>query len=85
MIGKCVRCKRDRWLKGRRLCDSCYTVAQRTGTIYTYPTVSQERMNRPLVCICTKPLVERLILWDAYECKQCGLRIAPARIEELGL
>lgn len=81
--GNCKRCGRDRWLKGRRLCDPCYNVMQRKGTIHLYPTVSSARTARPLVCMCAYPLVERLNLWDRYQCIQCGRLITPDRLPEL--
>jgi hypothetical protein len=72
-------------MKSRRLCEPCYHLTKRLGTIYTYPTLSESVRNRRYVCECAKPLVVALSPWNVYQCDLCGMKIAEARYEELDL
>ena len=79
----CERCGRYQLIRARGLCSHCYESEAREGTIQRFPTIPERSRNPPTVCHCASPLVDRLILWDAYQCGSCGRPITPERIDEL--
>lgn len=81
---ECLRCHEVVTIQARGLCAHCYYRSRTDGTIYTYSTVLAGVERVASDCLCTKPLVEALFPWDAYQCSRCGLRITNSRAKELG-
>jgi hypothetical protein len=85
MLVECLRCHEVLKHQARGLCSHCYEAARWDGTIHVYPLVGAYVSRGSLVCTCTKPLVEALMEWNDYQCGECGRRITPERMKELGL
>ena len=71
--GLCVRCMGFKWIKGRRLCESCYMQVKRAGNIEGYPTLNDRKSTT--ICHCYSPVIERLPMWDAEQCRKCGKKV----------
>jgi hypothetical protein len=85
MIGNCVDCGRYVTIKGRRLCDRCYTQHKGDQSLYEFPTTNERRLECPPVCVCANPQVERLKYWNGAQCSQCGKPITDERMRDLNL
>jgi hypothetical protein len=65
----CARCKRERPVKARGLCNPCYCAVRSLGELAKWP---RRGTLESLVCVCADPSQER-IPWftDAWQCANC--------------
>jgi predicted nucleic acid-binding Zn ribbon protein len=72
-MGDCVRCYRQKLIQARGLCDTCYSVVRRNGTIFTYElTPRAPEGTGSLYCSCAQPVVESLKWFRGEYCGACG-------------
>lgn len=79
----CVRCGNHRHIKGRGLCVYCYDHLYGQKALQQYPTVHELLGNPPGYCMCANPLVDRLSMWHAAQCLECGRKITDERLQQL--
>lgn len=76
-LGDCIRCGgKNRYIKGRRLCESCWMKCKATGELEEWPTLNARQRKVPGMCQCYSPVREELPMWGAVQCKRCGKKVA---------
>lgn len=75
--GDCVRCGgKNKWIKARLLCESCYRELRILGRLEEFPTLNRRRRKMHGHCQCFNPIPERFGLYDITQCKKCGKKVA---------
>lgn len=79
--GWCRRCKMHKYIKARRLCESCYMQVKAQDGLDQYPTLHPRR-RRPQgtstvdgLCRCMAPIRQHLPLWGTDQCLKCGRKL----------
>jgi hypothetical protein len=78
--GWCKRCREFKWIKARKLCESCYMQVKASQQLHLYPTLHRMRFideaTKPVnVCRCFSPIREELTVFNAAQCKKCGKKL----------
>ena len=69
MMEICVSCHRLGPIKARKLCNSCWIYARKSGHLEAYPTRDQ-RLNSKTRCTCFQPIEEPIPPWGV-QCLKC--------------
>ncbi len=76
----CARCgEGPKWIKARRLCESCYMHVRANGTRDQWPR--QDQMFRKPgqrgfgMCSCYNPIPQSLRPFGAVQCLKCGKKL----------
>lgn len=70
----CLRCERERSMKGRGLCDSCWGVCARNGTLHDWPLLMDSADTDPY-CRCPEGTPVVRLFAGALECGECHHKV----------
>lgn len=72
--GECHRCRRTLTFKARGMCDSCYNVCSRNGTLHEWPYLERTGDTYPY-CTCPEGTPVVSLFGLALQCGECSRKV----------